>query len=193
MLRVVMVVAIVLAPFKSLYAGAIDFAVGSEMAEISYLTQNSSFGYGGADIGFGALINEHNDVVVSGSVLVSGSSTGDVNGLHFGVGVKAYLGFLDGPNGSVDIDGGAIAIGARVRYVFSGATPIAVFGEGYFAPEVTSIAELDGLVEYRLGLEVEISPSARAYVGYRNLEVTYSERIDYEVDDAAHVGVRFEF
>ena len=109
------------------------------------------------------------------------------------MGAKAYIGVLDGPDGTLDIDGSAIAIGARIRYVFSGSTPIAVLAEGYFAPEVTSIAEFDGLVEYRLALELEITPSARAYIGYRNLEVTFNERTDYEVDDAAHVGVRFEF
>jgi len=193
MLRKVLLTAFMLLPFNSVTAGAIDFRVGGDMAELSFLTQASSFGYGGADIGFGALINEHNDVIASGSILVSGSSAGNVNGLHFGVGAKAYAGALDGPDGAIDIDGAAIAIGARVRYVFSSGTPIAILAEGYFAPEVTSIAEFDGLVEYRLALELEITPSARAYVGYRNLEVTFNDRIDYEVDDAAHVGVRFEF
>lgn len=193
MVRLVLFIAIALVPFKSIYAEAIDFTVGSDMAELGFLTQSSSFGYGGADIGLSALVNEHNDVLLSGTVLVSGSSTGDVNGLHFGVGAKVYVGFLDGPKGVVDTDGAAIAIGGQVRYVFSGSTPMAVYGEGYFAPEVTSIAEMDGMSEFRLGFEIEITPSARAYIGYRNLEVTYDERIDYEIDDAAHVGVRFEF
>ena len=193
MLRKALLVAVILLPFKNLYAGAIDFRVGSEMAELSFLTQASSFGYGGADIGFGALINEHNDVFINGSILVSGSSAGDVNGLHFGVGAKVYAGVIDGPNSDIDIDGAAVAIGARVRYVFSSSTPIAILGEAYFAPEVTSIAEFDGLVEYRLALELEITPSARAYIGYRNLEVTFNDRVDYEIDDAGHVGVRFEF
>lgn len=193
MLRKALIITATLMPFQDVIAGAIDFRVGSEMAELSFLTQASSFGYGGADIGFGALINEHNDVIINGSILVSGSSTGDVNGLHFGVGAKVYAGVIDGPNSDVDIDGAAVAIGARVRYVFSSSAPIAILGEAYFAPEVTSIAEFDGLLEYRLALELEITPSARAYIGYRNLEVTFNDRVDYEVDDAAHVGVRFEF
>ena len=193
MLRKALIIITLIFPFNNALAGAIDFRVGSEMAELSFLTQASSFGYGGADIGFGALINEHNDVIASGSILVSGSSAGNVNGLHFGVGAKVYAGAIDGPNGDVDIDGAAVAIGARVRYVFSSSTPVAILGEGYFAPEVTSIAEFDGLIEYRLALELEITPSARAYIGYRNLEVTFNDRVDYEVDDAAHVGVRFEF
>lgn len=194
MLRKALIITAAMLPLQNVFAGAIDFRVGKDVAELTFMTQSSSFGYGGADIGFGALINEYNDVIANGSILVSGSSAGEVKGLHFGVGAKAYLGTLEGPNSvSLDVDGGAIAIGGRVRYVFPGSAPLAVLGEAFYAPEVTSISDFDGLVEYRLALELEVTPSARAYVGYRRLEVTYARDIDYEVDDAAHLGVRFEF
>jgi len=194
MLRKALIISTLLFPVSSAVAGALDFRVGKDAAELTFFTQTSSFGYGGADIGFGALINEHNDVMANGSILVTGSSTGDVKGLHFGVGAKAYVGTLDGPSSvSIDVDGGAVAIGGQLRYVFPGSTPFAVLGEAFFAPEVTSISEFDGLLEYRVALELEVTPSARAYVGYRMMEVTYNSDIDYEVDDAAHIGVRFEF
>jgi len=196
MLRQVLLTTILLIPFNTVFAGAIDFRVGSDVAEMTFLTQVSSFGYGGADIGFGALINEHDDVVANASILVSGSNAGDVRALHFGVGAKAYIGALDGPKGNVDANGGAIAIGAHIRYVFSSSMPIAVLGEAYFAPEVTSISDFDGLLEYRIAFELEVTPSARAYIGYRKLEVEFDSsgrNVDYDVDDSAHVGVRFEF
>ena len=194
MLRKALIITTLLLPVSNAISGALDFRVGKDAAELTFFTQTSSFGYGGADIGFGALVNEHNDVMANGSILVTGSSTGDVKGLHFGVGAKAYVGSLEGPSSvSIDVDGGAIAIGGQLRYVFPGSTPFAVLGEAFFAPEVTSISEFDGLLEYRVALELEVTPSARAYVGYRVLEVTYDSNVDYEVDDAAHIGVRFEF
>jgi len=183
-----------LIPFNNASAGALDFRVSNDMAELTFLTQSASFGYGGADIGFGALINDENDVLASGSILVSGSSTGDVKALHFGVGAKVYAGALEGPvSGTRDVDGGAVAIGGRIRYVFPGSTPLAVLGEAFYAPEVTNISDFDGLFEYRISLELEVTPSARAYLGYRKLEVTFSENVEYDVDDSVHVGVRFEF
>ncbi len=187
------VITLLLIPFKAVFAAAVDFRVGSEMAELSFLTQSSSFGYGGADIGFGLLINEDNDFVGNASILVSGTSSGDVKALHFGVGAKAYVGTLDGPKGDLNIDGGAVAIGGGLRYVFSSSMPVALLGEVYFAPEVISIADFEGLLEYRLAVELEITPSARAYIGYRKLEVSFNDNVDYDVDDAAHIGVRFEF
>lgn len=194
MLRKALIITAVIIPFNNVSAGAIDFRVGQDMAEVSFLTQTASFGYGGADIGFGALVNEHNDVIANGSILVSGSAAGDVKGLHFGVGAKAFAGTLEGPTStSLDVDGGAIAIGGRIRYIFPGNTPLAILGEAFYAPEVTSISDFDGLVEYRAALELEVTPSARAYVGYRRLDVTFNRDVDYKVDDEAHIGVRFEF
>ena len=186
MLRKALIITASLLPFNSASAGAVDFRLGSDMAELTFLSQTAS-------IGFGVLINEDNDVVASGSILVSGSSTGDVKALHFGVGAKVYAGTLDGPTGNLDVDGGAVALGAKIRYVFPGNAPLAVLGEMYFAPDVTSISEFDGLQEYRLALELEVTPSARAYVGYRKLEIDLDSGPDYDVDDDFHVGVRFEF
>jgi len=194
MLRKALILTTALIPLQNAAAGAIDFLVAKDTAELTFYTQTSSFGYGGADIGFGALLNEHNDVVANASILVSGTSKGDVKALHFGVGAKAYAGRLEGPGStSLNVDGGAIAIGGRIRYVFPGQTPLAVLGEIFYAPEVTSISDFDGLSEYRAALELEITPSARAYVGYRRLEVTHTRNIDYKVDDEMHIGVRFEF
>lgn len=194
MLRKALITTALLLPFNHVSASAIDFRVGGDAAEITFLTQASSFGYGGADIGFSALINDDNDLIATASILVSGSSAGNVKGLHFGVGAKAYAGAIDGPGPfELDVNGGAIAIGARIRYVFPGSAPFAILGEAFYAPEVTSISDFDGLQEYRVALELEVTPSARAYVGYRFLEVEFNRNAEYEVDDSAHVGVRFEF
>jgi len=197
MLRKALITTTLLVSFNNASAGAIDFRVGQDMAELTFYTQNASFGYGGADIGAGVLFNQYNDVIASGSILVSGNSAGDVKALQFGVGAKIYGGDINGPDARrVDIKGGAIAIGGQIRYVFPGSAPFAVLGEVFYAPEVTSISEFDRLLEYRVALELEVTPSARAYIGYRMLEVDFNAfggNQNYEVDDSANIGVRFEF
>ncbi len=171
-------------------AAGVDFRLSSKTAEFSYLTESSSFGYGGADMGFGVFINENDDILTSGSILVSGSSAGDVRALHFGVGAKVYLGFLETITND---NGGALAIGGRVRYVFPASTPLAILFEGFVAPNVVSLADFNGVREFRVALELEVTPSARAYVGYKNLEVELNNGFDYKLDDKAHIGVRFSF
>lgn len=197
MLRKALIITTLIIPFNNVTAGAIDFRVGKDMAEASYFGQTSSFGYGGADIGLGLLFNDDKDVIVNTSILVSGNSNGDIKALHFGVGAKAYAGDISGSKSqSFDVQGGAIAIGGQIRYVFPGNMPFAVLGEAFYAPDVINIADWDRTQEYRLALELEVSPSARAYVGYRKLQVrfdTQGRKKNYDVDDNVHIGVRFEF
>ena len=95
--------------------------------------------------------------------------------------------------------GGAIAIGGQIRYVFPGRAPIALLAEGYYAPDVTSMSDFKGVTEARIGLELEVTPSARAYVGWRSLEFELGPGLagnpdnKFELDDEAHIGVRFSF
>ncbi len=196
MLRKALIIITALLPTSNVLSAGLDLKLSNETAEVTFLTQTATFGYGGADIGIGLFINENDDFLVNGSIIVSGSGTGDVRALHFGVGGKVYGGRLDlgttNPNTS-DPSGGAIAIGGNLRYVFPSSTPIAILVEGFWAPSVTSFSDFDRLVEYRAALELEVTPSARAYVGYRKLEVELDTGLKYELDDNAHIGVRFAF
>jgi hypothetical protein len=197
MLRKALILSSLLLPFHNATAGAIDFRVGPDMAEISYYGQNATFGYGGADLGAGLLFNGDDDVIANGSILVSGTANGDLKALHFGVGAKVYAGNISGSKSkSYNAQGGSIAIGGQIRYVFPGDMPLAILGEAFIAPGVTNFSDWNQTQEYRTDLELEVSPSARAYVGYRRLEIEIDrpgKNNDYKVDNSVHIGVRFEF
>ena len=199
MLRKALILIMVMTPFSTVMAAALDLRLGSKTAEVNYMMQDATFGYGGADISLGMFLNENDDVLATGSILVSGSSAGDVNGLHFGVGAKVYAGVLDFPSPKDNQEGASIAIGGQARYIFAGKTPMAILVEGFYAPDVTSASDFKGLTEIRLAFELEITPSARAYIGYRKLEVEVNKGLvnnndnDRELDDKGHIGVRFAF
>ncbi|MCK4705925.1 MAG: hypothetical protein KAT90_10610, partial [Gammaproteobacteria bacterium] len=147
MLRKALIFILAIAPFSTVSAAAIDFRLGSNMAEVNYLSQDATFGYGGADTGVGIFWNDRDDFLASGTILVSGGSDGDVRGLHFGVGGKVYAGILEFP---IDNQNGAVlAIGGQVRYVFAGKMPFALLLEGFGAPDVTSASDFKGLSEIR--------------------------------------------
>jgi len=191
MLRKALITIAALLPASNVLSAGLDLKLSSETAEITFLTQSATFGYGGADIGIGLFLNEKDDFLAHGSILVSGSGTGDVRALHFGVGGKIYAGRLDfEPNNQ---SGGAVAVGGNLRYVFPSSTPFAILAEGFWAPKVTSFSDFDGIVEYRFAFELEVTPSARAYIGYRKLEVELDTGFKYDADDNAHIGVRFAF
>ena len=198
MIRKILVSLLALTPLTQAGAGGIDFRLGSEIAEFVYLTESATFGYGGADMGFGAFINENDDLMASASILVSGTNAGDVRSLHFGVGAKIYGGVLELPSPDHPLiadnqNGGALAIGGQIRYVFPATMPFAVVAEVFGAPAVTSVSDFEGMKEFRAAVELEVTPSARAYLGYRFLEVELNSGVDIELDDHFHAGVRFSF
>ncbi|MDH5735166.1 MAG: YfaZ family protein, partial [Gammaproteobacteria bacterium] len=79
-------------------------------------------------------------------------------------------------------------------YLFPSATPVALLAEGFIAPRVVSFSGAEQYREYRLAIELEVTPSARAYIGYRKMEVDLENiNPDIEIDDHAHLGIKVEF
>ena len=197
MLRKALLFILAMVPFSTASAAAIDFRLGSKVAEITYMTQDASFGYGGADVGLGVFLNENDDLLATGTIFVSGGSEGGGKGIHFGVGANAYVGILNFPSPRDNQNGAVFAIGGQIRYLFPGKTPFAILLEGFGAPDVTSASDFKGLKEIRLGLELEVTPSARAYIGYRTFEITLNNGLvrgnEREIDGRGHIGVRFSF
>jgi len=70
------------------HSRGIDLKLAEEMVEITYLTESSTFGYGGADIGFGAFLNENDDYQFNLEAMVTGSPAGNNKSLQLGVGGK---------------------------------------------------------------------------------------------------------
>ena len=87
----------------------------------------------------------------------------------------------------------ALAIGGEVRYTIPGTMPMAVYGRGFWAPDITSFLGAEGVLDYTIGFQIEALPQTVAFVGIRHLEFDLDEG-DYEADDDnIHIGVRLTF
>lgn len=185
---VISVLFMMLASFQSSAKG-FEFRVANESAEVLYLYKSSTFGYGGSDVAWGYYFNEADDVMLSGSFLISGSGAGSQRALQFGVGVKAFLVDVD----SAGIQGGGLGIGGMFRYVFSSSTPVAILVEAYTVPTITGFSDTDSFSEARFALELEVSPSARAYIGYKTVTLQDDAMNEYKIDNTSHIGIRLSF
>ena len=175
--------------FNPVQAKGLDLRLADKTAEIIYLTESSTFGYGGADVGMGIFFNDADDLMFSASAMVAGHGSGNNQALQFGVGVKLSFMTLD----VLNLEAAALSVGGQIRYVIPSKTPIAFLAEGFISPNITSFGDADRTMEYRLALELEVTPSARAYIGYRNIELDIPGNVDYEMDDEVHLGVRLAF
>lgn len=177
---------------STVYAGSLDIRLSDDSAQFEYFKRSDiSIGAGGSDLSYGLFYNDNSDLLLTGNLLAAGNIQGTSRAFNAAVGGKIYLGRFD------DLDDdflGALAIGGKLSYVVPSNTPMAVYFEAYVAPEITSFADIEGLLDWEIGFEIEVAPSASVYVGYRELEAELKNlNTDYELDDAAHVGLRFTF
>ena len=189
-------------------AAGLDIRVGGDAAQLEYLRDSDSqIGIGGADIGAAIFFNEADDIMVSLGAIISGSSAGRNRAVQFGAGARLYLASLDLDVASdptnqnlatLNLQGqdtvGAAAIGGKISYLFPSNMPMAITGEIFYAPEIVAFGDNEDLLDLQIRFELEIAPTTRVYVGYRNLEVEMENNgLEYELDDSVHAGVRFSY
>ena len=170
------------------HANDFEAALSKETAQFTLRSDSSLIGWGGSDLGIGLFYNEESDFILHASLLQMRQASAE-NPLTFGVGVKAYLGQLDDP----DEDVFAFGIGGQIRYTIPGTMPMAIYLEGHYAPEITSFADTEAIIDYTIGFQIEALPQTVAFIGLRHLEIEGDDG-DYDADDDnIHFGVRLTF
>ncbi len=174
---------------NQLQANDFELVLSSETAQLTFRSDSSLIGWGGADLGFSLFYNESDDVLGQMSLMQSRPPSKQ-NPLTFGVGVKVYLGQLDLVGDNLL----ALGIGGEIRYTIAGVTPMAIYLSGHMAPSITSFSDTEEIREFQLGFQMEVLPQTVAFIGIRNIEVDTVNVNEYELDDdKVHVGVRLTF
>ena len=172
-------------------ANANDFeaALSQETAQFTFHSDSSLIGWGGADLALGLFYNDESDIIAQASLLQMRQPSEETP-LTFGVGVKAYLGYLDDSDENL----AGIGIGGAVRYTIPGTMPMALYARGFYTPDITSFADANEVIDYTIGFQLEILPQTVGFVGIRHLEIDTDDDGSYDADDDnIHIGVRLTF
>ena len=179
---------LVIASITVTNASDFEAALSSDTAEFTFRSDSSLIGWGGADLALGLFYNDESDLIGQASLMQMRQASEETP-LTFGVGVKGYLGYLDDPDEEVL----ALAIGGEVRYTIPGTMPMALYARGFWAPDITSFTDVEGVLDYSFGFQIEALPQTIAFVGVRHLEFKLEDG-DYDADDSnIHLGVRLTF
>ena len=172
----------------SVNAAGLELDLSQESGEFTYLVNSRRVAEGGFDLGLSFFYNDREAIVLGANVLSLGQQAKYGQPLQLGVGAKLYGGKLED-----DRELGAIGIGGRLGYIIpSQISPVAVVAEFYFAPSVTSFGDAERLMELSARVEVEITPTAMGFFGYRLTTVRMANtEDDMELDDNMNVGIRF--
>ena len=170
-------------------ANDFEAALSDETAQFTLRSDSSIIGWGGADLAVGFFYNENDDYLFQADLLQMRQAS-EQNPLTLGVGIKGYLGELDAVNEDVL----AFGIGGEVRYTLPGIMPMALYFHGHYSPDITSFGDIEEIIDYRFGFQIEVLPQTTAFVGVRHIELATENDGDVEIDDdRLHIGVRLTF
>lgn len=170
-------------------ASDFEAALSGETAQFTFRSDSSIIGWGGADLSLSYFYNENGDYMLQGDLLQMRQAS-EQTPLTLGVGVKAYAGNLDDSGEDVF----AFGIGGEVRYTLPGIMPMSLFLHGHYAPDITSFGEIETIVDYRYGFQIEVLPQTTAFVSIRQFEIETEDDGDVELDDdELQIGVRLTF
>ena len=185
------------ASYQSQAAG-FDLSFSNETANLEVFSPVSRLTDEGGQLTMGLFYNELDDVLLHGKLLAVGTQMHARVPYQLSFGAKLYFGQLDDinpdPAVSTDADVGAVAIGGAISIQYPSLyNPIDLSVEGYFTPGITTFGDTETLVEIGARLSIEIVPQAKAFVGYRLLEVDDESNETIELDDNVHFGIRLQF
>ncbi len=188
-LKTIAGLALAMAVSATSQASELDLALSNETAAIEVLLDTDRINAQGANINVGALYNEDDDLLGFIGV-ASGNGTDQLDKPYsLGVGARLYYANIDTP----DVNVSALALGANGRVKFQAGLPLALAGDFYFAPKITTFSDGDDLWDARVRLETSVSDNAAAFVGYRKVQAGLKAGGSHNLDDRVQLGVRFKF
>ena len=206
MKKLITMAVLLIAPASTSWAGALDLSLSNQSANLVYILSEdplnrnrTRFGNGGTELGLGAFINEDDDSLFHVSLTARGYQTGRVSQYQFGAAVKLVGGDFtavdEETNEEQNQTVGALALGFQAGLLIRprNFNPVDLSFEGYYAPSITSFADAERYSELSARLQLEIIPSARAFVGYRLIRIDTEDFTDNRLDRNAHFGISLSF
>lgn len=170
-------------------ASELNVQLGSDTARFMYLTEAFGQDFGRLELEAGFLYDENDDVLVNAGLLVRGESVSVP--LIVSIGGRAYYSQVTTTTGEYDV--GAITIGGDLLLSPESWGGFGLGGFFYTAPGVVSFGDADGLTEFGVYANFQITPQARMAVGYKEITASIENQPDHEIDKGAYFGLNISF
>lgn len=92
-----------------------------------------------------------------------------------------------------EVTGGALALGGMAEARLPAFNRIGATLYVYGAPKASAFGDLEGYLEYAVGLDYQVLRDASVYAGYRQVKVDVKDVGDFTVDNGWHLGLKLNF
>lgn len=122
-------------------------------------------------------------------------ATGDmgVSGADAKAGLGARVVYADRSLAGASASGLALAFGGQFNVRLPSFERVGFTGYGWYAPSITSFADIKNYSEAAFDVEFEVVRAAAVYVGYRLVNVKPDGGGSQQADSSAHVGLKLNF
>ena len=171
------------------YADNLKVMLGSDMARVMYASESLGQSLGRVELEGGYLYSEQNsdtsDYLAHVGFQVRGESLDAP--LVVTVGARLYLG------SAADQSVGGLGIGGDLLMAPDGWNGFGVGGFLYYVPDVVAFSDAEGLLEYGVTANFQVSSQATVNLGWQNIEVDLKNRPNRTIDDGIFLGVNLAF
>lgn len=175
------------------FADSFEANLNNTAAQFKYAASASDVVEGNSEFYGGFLYNDASNLFFDGGLLVrSGSEGGDGGGVSVGIGAKGVLGTLH-PTTTTSNTASAIAVGGELAFALPTPTRVALVGEYYVSTKITSFGDAERFNQFGVRLEVEVSPQAQVYLGYREIGFGLKNQGGLTLDRGTFAGVKLSF
>ena len=183
-------------------AAGIDLSLSNETANLAILINPRQLYEGsGSELAIGGFVSEDDDRLLHVSLMARGYRPTAQSGYALAAGIKVVGGDVAVEPERVVAGGedservGAVALGLQADFPVFGSprNPVDFGLEAFFAPSIASFSDAEQFSEFGLRLQIEIIPTAHAYVGYRRMGFDTNDYDDLRLDRGVHVGLKITF
>jgi hypothetical protein len=127
-----------------------------------------------------------------GGLLVTGDA--GANKANVTAGLGGRIAVLNDDDGILrKTSGGALALGGMAEARLPAYNRIGAVLYAYGAPKASAFGDLEGYLEYAIGIDYQVLRDASLYLGYRQLKVDVQNQGETTVDNGWHLGLRLNF
>lgn len=168
----------------------LEFQLSDDMARVMYTSATLGQNYGRLELEGGFLyadddVRPSSDFLLHFGTQVRGESV-DVP-LIVAVGARLYY----GEAGQFDV--GGLGIGGDVLFMPESWKGLGIGAFLYVVPSIVSFKDADGMNEYGISLNFNITSQALITLGYQNIEADIENAGTYTIDDGPYLGIGLSF
>ena len=172
------------------YSQELEFQLSDDMARIMYTSSAIGENYGRLELEGGLLYADDDERPSSDYLLHFGAQVrGESVDAPIIVAVGARLYFGE----AAEYDIGGLGIGGDVMFMPESWKGIGIGAFLYVVPSIVAFQDSDGLNEYGVTLNWQITSQALISVGYQDIETDIENAGTYTIDDGPYLGITLSF